>query len=636
MTISILSPSVLGALGVSVAALLLSPAMSRCAHAFGGFWSSKTAPVSQAAEEIVFVDNPGSTVTAIIRIRYVGPSQKFAWVIPVPGRPTVGVSSNTVFQRLDAATTPQYWVEVAVEGTCMQRHDPEAAFGADSGTGGAPSAPDTTAAQVVKIDQGSVGPYDYVTIMVDPTLGDPAKVATDWFTTNGYDLTGFEGSVLSPYLRDGFNLLAFKLTKGTAVGAIRPVILTYESKLPMIPIRPTSVAAHGDMGIQVWVIGPSQAVPDNYKSLVINEALIDWLTGRKYVAGTLPAGGVGPSGPYVSKPSNYDAVVTAAANEAGGQGFVTELGGPASQYRNKVWSSLDAQELPMISSQTYADGIDAVFAANRRFGGWDGWKDAVQGATALPDGVTIDEFAHDPDHYRGVAKVDARRFFQLLDEKVVKPVADTAAILFRAPYLTRLYSTMSSREMTVDPAFNYNADLAQVSNIHVAKQLIECSPKLRERDAPWRINLPQGGVIVGKGSGGWPVAAGSMPANLKVVSLSTTGSGTVVKDNSEDIGMKLFGTGGATGSGMAILRPPQSGVMIGGTQTVAAHDQAVPAYGRSKPSGCDRCSVSHVGAGTRSAPAQWLPLAGVVLALRRRRPQRHAMRRSVAEGTRES
>ena len=78
--------------------------------------------------------------------------------------------------------------------------------------------------------------------------------------------------MLSPYLRDGLNLLAFKLTKGTDVGAIRPVILTYESKLPMIPIRPTSVAAHDDMGIQVWVFGPSQAVPDNYKSLVLNEA----------------------------------------------------------------------------------------------------------------------------------------------------------------------------------------------------------------------------------------------------------------------------------------------------------------------------------------------------------------------------
>ena len=41
-------------------------------------------------------------------------------------------------------------------------------------------------------------------------------------------------------------------------------------------------------------------------------------------------------------------------------------------------------------------------------------------------------------------------------------------------------------------------------------------------------------MIAGKGSGGWPVAEGSLPANLKIVMLSTSGSGTVVEDNSED------------------------------------------------------------------------------------------------------
>jgi hypothetical protein len=533
--------------------------MTHRAYAFGGFWSSQTAPVKQAGEEIVFVDNPDSTVTAIIRITYVGPSQKFAWVVPVPGRPTIGVSSETVFQRLDEATAPQYWVEVTVEGTCKPGDSPGAAFDAEAGTGGAPSASNTTAASpVATIDQGSVGPYEYVDVTAGPSHGDPAKVATDWLKRNGYDLTGLESKALSPYLQAGFHLLAFKLTKGTDVGAIRPVILTYESKLPMIPIRPASVAARDDMGIQVWVIGRSRAVPDNYKSLVLNEARIDWLTGGKFVAGTLPAGGVGPFGPHVGKPSNYDAVVTAAANEAGGQGFVTELGGPASQYRDKVWSSLDNQELPTISSRSYADGIDAIFAASRRFGGWDGWKDAIRGATTLPAGVTIDEFGRNPDQYRGMAKVDAAKFFKLLGEKVVKPVADTAAMLYKAPYLTRLYTTMSPGEMTVDPAFHYDFDLAQVSNIHIAKQFIQCVPTLNRHDAPWRIQPPQGGVIVGNGNGGWPVAGGS-------------GTSSAPSPNAS-----------------------------GGT----------------------KCSVSHVGAGSGSALSPWSPLAGLIFGRRRRRAER--------------
>jgi hypothetical protein len=47
--------------------------------------------------------------------------------------------------------------------------------------------------------------------------------------------------------------------------------------------------------------------------------------------------------------------------------------------------------------------------------------------------------------------------------------------------------------------------------------------------APWRIELPQGGVIVGEGTPfAWPVEHDAMPANLKVVQLTESGSGTVV------------------------------------------------------------------------------------------------------------
>jgi Uncharacterized protein conserved in bacteria (DUF2330) len=621
MKIRSLSPSVLGSVGACVAALVLSPAMSPRAYAFGGLWSSETAPVHQAAEEIVFVDNPDATVTAIVAIKYAGPAQKFAWVIPVPGRPTVGVSSSTVFRRLDAATAPEYWVEVTVEGTCKPPAPPDA--GADSGSDVAPGGLDAAPAPI-KIDEGSVGPYDYVNIAVDPSLGDPVRLATDWLTKSGYGRSSLDATVLGPYLKDGLHLLAFKLAAGADVGEIRPVVLTYESKVPTIPIRPTAVAARDGMGIQVWVFGPSQAVPENYKSLVLDDARLDWLTGPKYVAGTLPAGGVGPFGGAVSKPSNYDAVVSAAGREAGGQGFVTELGGPASQYRDKVWSPLDDQEFTMISKRRYGDGIDAILAANRRFGGWDGWREAIQGATALPAGVTLDEFGRHPDQYRGVARVDATKFFQLLRKKVLDPVAAAAAMLYRAPYLTRLYSTMSADEMTLDPSFNYNFDLAQVSNVHIARQSLQCSPTLNPYDAPWRIRLPQGGVIEGRGSG-WPVAEGSMPANLKIVTLSTRGSGAVVKDNSEDIGAKLFDPAKGDG-GPETPRPPQNGMIIGGAQAVTPHGAGgaapAPAPSSRQPPGGDRCSVSRVGAGPCAPFAPSLALAAAIFVLRRRGPRR--------------
>jgi hypothetical protein len=609
--------------------------MSRRAAADGDFGSSQAAPANQAAEEIVFVDNPDSTMTAIIQLNYARPSQPFAWVIPVAGSPKVGVSSNAVFERLDAATAPQYWVEAAVEGKCMPEDVPDAGSDAAGDTGGASSSADTSSEPVAVTEEGSVGPFDYASITVDPTRAHPAKTATDWFAKNGYDLAGVESDVLSRYVKDGLHLLAFKLTKETDVGAIRPVALTYESKLPTIPIRP---AAAGARGIQVWVVGPSQAVPDNTKSLVINDALIDWLTGRTFVAGTLPSGGVGPfEHRDVGKPSNYDALVAAAGSEAAGQGFVTELAAPASRYRGKVWSSMDDEHFATISKQKYADGIDAVIAANGYYTGWDGMKDAIGGAATLPAGVTIDEFGRHPDRYRGVAKVNTAKFFRLVDRDVVKPVSDAAAMLYKAPYLTRLYSGMRLDEMTVDPTFNYNADLALVSNIHIARRFIQCRPNLRRDDAPWRVELPQRGVVVGKGRAGWPVALGSMPANLKTVQLSVAGSGIVAEDNSNEIGMALLAVAGSTASGMSRLRAPLNGVMIGGTQTVTSQDETSqdepgPTYGP-RPENGHGCSVSNVSnAGSCSGVALplWLSPAGLALARRGRRAQR-ASRRSLAK-----
>ena len=66
-------------------------------------------------------------------------------------------------------------------------------------------------------------------------------------------------------------------------GSIRPIMITYESELPYIPIRPTAVAAKDDMGVMVWVGAKSRAIPENYKALELNEALINWFSPMAHV-----------------------------------------------------------------------------------------------------------------------------------------------------------------------------------------------------------------------------------------------------------------------------------------------------------------------------------------------------------------
>lgn len=583
------------------AALWGLPAAVPTAEACGGFFCSVQTPVDQSAENIIFVhDEAAGEVTAVIQIFYQGPSDSFAWLLPVPGIPKVGVSSNIAFQNLRQVTDPQYNLQVEVEGTCM-----DGGFLQGGGPFDATLSPSAGAAEdsgVTVLDEGSVGPYVYVTISLNPALADPADAAVNWLTTNGYDVTAVGPEVLGPYLADGLNLIAFKLTKGNDAGTIRPVVITYESDLPMIPIRPTRVAAVEDMGVRVWMVAAHQAIPKNYKSLVLNEALINWFCWS----------------------CNYDDVVSAAADEAGGQGFTTELAAPSSDYEDAIFGPSMLADWQSYMATPFVDGFDAITQASWRYRGWDGWREAVCDSVALPVGVSCDAFGANPDAYRAEAVIDETAFLTSLYEGVIKPVMDAQALLVSQPYLTRLYSTMSPEEMTLDPLFDINSDLGDISNIHTARQVIECSPDVYQWDAPWRIELPQGGVIRGTGSQTWPIdlATTDLPANHKIVQLTTSGAGMVITDNTEMITASLFDMSGMTS--VPTVTAPDDGVMIGGNPDPTGSTGAAGAGGANDGAASDGggggfCSTAAPGAGAGPMVPPLLAFGLLLLGRRRRR-----------------
>jgi len=501
------------ALAILVATTGLTPPR---AHACGGFFCDNNQPVNQAAERIIFSQNGDGTVTAVVEILYQGPSERFAWVLPVPGTPDVGISSATAFTRLQAQTNPVYRMNTAVEGTCREEPFPSSA---DAGAAGAfdmmagDDDDDEAAPPVVVLDSGTVGPFDFETIGLDPALPNPGDVAIEWLDDNGYDVSAFGGERLGPYLADGMNLIAFRLRKGTMAGSIRPIVLTYDSDHPMIPIRPTAVAANDDMGVLVWMLGGGRAVPTNYKSLVVNEALIDWFRGG----------------------SNYDAVVTEAANEAEGQGFVTELAISTSTLTPVF--RLD-EEPPTLEELGDRREIDVLEQVSRRYAGFDGILDAATETVPVPPDATIQDvlnclscFFNDPDGKIDGFEVGA--FLDALETWVVGPMRETQEILDAQPYVTRLYTTMSADEMTVDPEFDLNMDLGDVSNVHVAERVIECNRRVTVNQAPWRATLENGDVVRGVGNR-WPFQIGDaadLPANRRIEQASTVGANTVVSDN---------------------------------------------------------------------------------------------------------
>lgn len=597
------------AASVSVCALLAGT-YTGDASACGGLFCDSSAPVNQAAERIIFAKNDDGTVTAVIEILYEGPSPEFAWVLPVPpGKTEVGVSSKNALDALDSQSNPRYQLNRNF-GDCGGRNASKSAPGALSGADGEEAAQDD-GIQVVA--EGNAGPYIYQQIMADPALKDPASAAIMWLEENGYEVTQLAPELLGEYLSDGMNLIAFKLQKGKDAGSIRPVLLNYKSERPLIPIKPTALAANDDMGIKAWVLGDSRAISNNYPDLVLNESLIDWFS-----------------------PNNtYNDVVIAAANEAdGGQGFVTEQSGPAGAFAENMYPSWQADAYQQLRTQPFNSLLE-FFQATTTFAGFDGYNDLMLDPEVVPlrEGATHEQFlscmecyfqakvpvrneAYPDTPYPGeeldpihtmVPKEFLAKFYTL----VIEPLEKTRALFEDHAMVTRFYTTLSADEMTVDPEFDFNPNLPDVDNVHVAEQLMACE------DDSWSVTLPQGMIVRGEGRT-WPITLEekSIPVNLRVVQLSKKGEGNVIQDNAKKIAGLLtdLKLGEAT---PALTNPDEEtdGTTIDKGSAKNGIDDSAEDSG-----GGDGCSVS---AQPRSN-WDWLAAFGLLLPLLRRRRSRRS------------
>lgn len=518
---------------MAVAGLLGSAAMAFApseAEACGGFFCDNQQPINQAAERIVFSsfedDEGNDKVTAIVQILYEGPSESFAWLLPVPSVPDISVSSNLAFQRLQAATNPNYTLNTEVEGECKEAELRSESVGADFDDANNQNAePSADGGGVSVLDSGVVGPYDFTVITVDDTLPDPTQSALDWLDDNSYDVTATGPEVIRPYIEEGMFLVAFKLTKNAMSGDIRPVILTYDMDVPSIPIKLTAVAANDDMGVMTWVLGDSRAVPVVYKSLILNDALINWFN---------PA-------------STYNDVISRAADEADGQGFVTEFAGSTEIAEKLVFTESDQSQWEYFEQTDWTGNeTNLVTEAWQTYAGdfagaWDGWQETINGFFSGLSQEDRDLIIDCAPCSEGVIPTtfDPQVFIDQLEENIIEPMKETQEVLDAQPYMTRLFTTMSAAEMTVDPVFDYNSDLPDVSNSKTATRTIECSPDVFQSEAPWRAELPSGAVVRGQGNA-WPLSANDdIPANSLVLQDSTSGDGEIIEDNTETIQQAL-------------------------------------------------------------------------------------------------
>lgn len=461
-TVNLIKLTPLFACALATGALLSAAPAWAC----GGFFCSRT-PIDQTGENILFVQD-GDEIEAHVNILYQGEAEDFAWIVPTPSNPEVGISHASVFSTLQALTSARFQLNWETDDGCLFfGDDEEAAFDdADAPNDGG----------VTVIQQSSVGPFDFAVLQAVSV-----EALFEWLGENNYDIPDNVRPFVEPYIIEGSDMhfVAFRLQNDRDVGDITPVTLRYKSTKPMVPIQLTAVATQPDMGVVVNVLGQLRAVPENYLHVTINEARINWLNGGR----------------------NYNQLITAAMDEAGGQGFFTEYAGTSSVMANRLFreGQYDTARLSEIS-----DPVEFFNELqNQGFTGDDQLLAMLQRyipvpEEALQEGITPQDFYNclecfeefiDRDNFDAVA------FANELEMSIVAPLRNAQALFDATPYLTRLFTTLSAEEMTRDPVFAYNPDMPEVNNVRTATvSAVECNDENPE-ESLLTITLSDGRTI---------------------------------------------------------------------------------------------------------------------------------------------
>ena len=405
------------------------------AWACGGFFCQLT-PIDQAGEQIVFRQD-GGNVTALVQIQYTGESENFAWVVPVPGIPEFQIGSDLLFSPLDVATRPQFVLERTGAG-CPVTRVPD---GDASTVALSESADDGEEERAVEILQTvTVGPFD-----IEVVTSDDETALAIWLEENNFDLSDRGRELIAPYVEQGMNFVTLKLSQNQGVGDIQPLMMTYQSSAPMIPIRLTAVAAEPDMGILVWILGDARAVPTNFFHVTPNYTQLNWYTGANNA--------------YAS----YQDLITAAMDEAGGQGFATDYAGTDFSFVDSLPSVAQLNEALAELQLTSDDALFISLLYNSSVFPQDKSIEMLSRLLPLPDDRDDSFYANtsflnsnfsDNDLSTARTAIAAE-----LTSSVIEPLDESLALFNGAAYMTRLYTTLSPEEMTVDPVFGFNSEM---------------------------------------------------------------------------------------------------------------------------------------------------------------------------------
>jgi hypothetical protein len=240
----------------------------RAASACGGCFHPPTQNVSDITDERMLLSVSTTQTTLYDQIQYSGSPSSFAWVLPIHGTVTVGLSADVLFDSVAALTETQINpppVSCPGPTNCAPLSVPgNASLGsADAGAAGG--------GMVTVLKQQNVGPY--ATVQLHST---DASALDNWLAQNGFVVPDDVVTVINQYVAEGFDFLAMKLLPNQGVQAMRPVRVTAPGASLSLPLRMASIGTGATVGITIWVVGDGRYEPQNFPWFRVDDSALVW------------------------------------------------------------------------------------------------------------------------------------------------------------------------------------------------------------------------------------------------------------------------------------------------------------------------------------------------------------------------
>jgi uncharacterized membrane protein YgcG len=396
--------------------LLVSTLAERDARACGGCFVPPTVETeSVITDEKMLLSISMTQTTLYDQINYSGSPSSFAWVLPIKGTVTVGLSADVMFQVVNQLTA----TEVESPPTNCSP-PPFCANGAR--LAGASASTETAASTGVTVTaQQQVGPYEAVQLH-----SSDGSALTSWLTQHGYDIPASTKPVIQAYVGQGFDFLALKLIPGQGVQSMQPVRVTSQGAAPSLPLHMVAVGTGATTGITIWVVASGRWAPSNFPTFTITPAELSW--------------------DWATESSNYETLRLSKEAALNGRGWQIESSLDVAQYTitqtllNNVQGIQQGGYSPLPVTPTGDGGVGGVDAGTA--------ADAGEGPDA--GGQTAEANADLAVLFAGIPGPNVR--------------------------ITRMRSDVAKAALSVDMALAASSDQSELSNIYVPQQQVGSPP----------------------------------------------------------------------------------------------------------------------------------------------------------------